>query len=67
MPPWWCDDSRCQASLNDALASGVRVYAFNGAPVSVKSLKKGMDIGYSTAQDASGQSTVANIVILLGN
>jgi len=26
-----------------------------------------MDIGYSTAQDASGQSAVANIVILSGN
>ncbi|TDJ66203.1 MAG: hypothetical protein E2O37_02935 [Proteobacteria bacterium] len=49
------------------LAFSVRVYAFNGAPVSVKLLKKGMDIGYSTAQDASGQSAVANIVILSGN
>lgn len=48
------------------LSSNVRVYAFNGAPASAKSLKKGMDIGFSTMPYGSGQSAVANIVILTG-
>ncbi len=48
------------------LASNVKVYALNGAPASAKSLKKGMDIGYSTTPDGSGQSAVVNIVILAG-
>ncbi len=49
------------------LPLSVRVYTLNGAPTSARSLKKGMTIGYGTAQDASGQSAVAKIVILSGN
>ena len=48
------------------LPTSVRIYALNGAPASASSLTKGMTIGYSTAQDASGQSAVTNIVILSG-
>ncbi len=49
------------------LPTSVRVYALNGAPASASSLTKGMTIGYRTAEDASGQSAVTNIVILSGN
>lgn len=49
------------------LASNVKVYALNGRPGSVKSLKKGMDIGYSTMPAGGGQSAVTTIVILPGN
>ena len=49
------------------LPSNVKVYALNGAPASVKSLKRGMRIGFSATTDGSRQSAVANIVILSGN
>ena len=49
------------------LPSSVRVYALNGAPISAKALKKGMDIGYSATPNGSGQSAVTNIVILPRN
>ncbi len=49
------------------LSSSVKVYTLNGAPVSLKSVKKGTDIGFSTTPHGSGQSAVTNIVILSGN
>ena len=49
------------------LASSVKIYTFSGKPASLKSLKKGMDIGYNTKRAGNGQSAVTNIVILPGN
>ena len=46
------------------LSSSVKVYTFSGTPASLKSLKKGMDIGFSTTPAGGGQSAVTKIVIL---
>ena len=46
------------------LSSQVRVYSELGAPVTVRSLKQGMSIGFSLAADGSGQPAISNIVIL---